>query len=41
MAAPRLVMILTENQPMLDPRDVRGLLDLARSPRPPGSMRSW
>ena len=29
MAVPKLMMILTENHTMLDPRDVRGLVDLA------------
>ncbi len=30
MAPPKLLMILTENQPMLDGRDMRGMVDLAR-----------
>ncbi len=30
MSEPRLLMILTENHTMLDPRDMRGLVDLAR-----------
>ncbi len=30
MAAPGMLMILTENHTMLDPRDMRGLVDLAR-----------
>jgi alkanesulfonate monooxygenase SsuD/methylene tetrahydromethanopterin reductase-like flavin-dependent oxidoreductase (luciferase family) len=30
MASPKLLMILTENQPMLDGRDMRGMVELAR-----------
>ena len=30
MAPPQMLMILTENHTMLDPRDVRGLVELAR-----------
>ena len=30
MAAPRMLMILTENHTMVDPRDMRGLVELAR-----------
>ena len=30
MAAPQMLMILTENHTMLDPRDMRGLVELAR-----------